>query len=329
MKYYLKKCGHQELGSVGADGKPQRGRYLLTSMNENVLNMFPALSTTQLNDSALLPVIPLYSGKKIYCNFVYHNDKFHGSTANHPRNEYRLYLNKALEENTYLFKTDDIIVMRIADSNNDEQQDGQNIYYLDHVKNNGSSLYKQLDSVIANYPISGGYGIFEGTIPEFEEKVSYIAAPNECEVEIDDSVTSKVSIATDAMASLFNSTSFRDFVMVGYNNLCAITGTVIRYESYMNLEAAHIRPKSHGGLYLPNNGMALCRDLHWAFDKGFFTLNNNLEVIVHPKTTSSYLNSFDGKKIRLPQNPFFIPDLENVKYHRNNVYGLFLTTGRL
>lgn len=329
MKYYLKKCGHQELGSVGADGKPQRGRYLLTSMDENVLNIFPALTTAQLNDSALLPIIPLYSKKKVYCNYVYHNDKFHGSTAKHPRNEYRIYLNKALENNTYLFKTDDIIVMRLAETNETDQEEGQRVYYLDHIKCNGSALYNQLNTIISNYPIPGGYGIFDGTIPEFEEKVSNIANPEECEVEIDDSVTTRVTASADAVASLFNTVSFRDFVMVGYDNLCAITGTVIRYESYMNLEAAHIRPKSHGGLFLPNNGLALCRDLHWAFDKGFFTLNDNLEVMVHPKTTSDYLKSFDGKKIRLPQNPFFIPDLENVKYHRDNVYGLFLTTGRL
>ncbi|MGN9076693.1 hypothetical protein ACTM9V_05085 [Oliverpabstia intestinalis] len=44
----------------------------------------------------------------------------------------------------------------------------------------------------------------------------------------------------DGMASLFNSVSFRDFVMTGYKNKCAITGNVIRYGSFMNLEAAHI-----------------------------------------------------------------------------------------
>lgn len=63
MRYYLKKCGFQELGSV-KNGKAQRGRYLLTSMSKEVLGMFPPLSEAQLNDSALLPVIPLYSGKK-------------------------------------------------------------------------------------------------------------------------------------------------------------------------------------------------------------------------------------------------------------------------
>lgn len=78
MRYYLKRCGHQELGSI-REGKAQRGRYLLTSMD--AIDFFPSLSTTQLNDSALLPIIPLYSGKKIYCTYVYHNDKYHGSTA--------------------------------------------------------------------------------------------------------------------------------------------------------------------------------------------------------------------------------------------------------
>jgi len=131
------------------------------------------------------------------------------------------------------------------------------------------------------------------------------------------------------MESLFNANTFRDFVMVGYNNLCAITRTVIRYETFTNLEAAHIKPKSHGGLFLPNNGIALCRDLHWAFDKGFYTLNDNYEVVVHPKTTSGYLKAFEGKKIEVPSNAFFVPDIDNIHYHNDTVYGLFLTTGRL
>lgn len=331
MKYYLKKCGHQELGSV-KNGKPQRGRYLLTSMNRNVLNLFPPLSETQLNDSAILPIIPLYSGKKIYCNYVYHNDKFHGSTAANPRNEYRLYLNKALEENQLLFSENDIIIIRTADI--DEGEETQTIYYLDYIKHNSTALYNKLDKIINDYPINGGYGIYEGSIPEFEEKAGKIVNPDDCVVEIDETVTKKISDATDnldsaAIALLFNAVSFRDFIMVGYENLCAITGTVIRYDSYMNLEAAHIKPKSHGGLFLPNNGIALCRDLHWAFDKGFFTLDDDLKVVVHPKISSEYLNSFNGKRIRIPKNQFFVPDLENVKYHRENVFGLFLTTGKL
>lgn len=329
MKYYLKKCGFQELGSVGADGIVHRGRYLLTSMNEEVLAMFPPLSVAQLNDSALLPIMPLYSGEKVYCNFVYHNDKYHGSTAAHPRNEYRIYLNKALEQNRNLFCADDIMVIRTEEIT-DEDNQVQTVYLMDLVKDRTSAEYTQLNTAINNYPIRGGYGVFDGILPFFEKKVERLKQSQDSTVVIDNSVTQRIiSAQPDSLASLFNAATFRDFVMVGYDNLCAITGTVIRYESYMNLEAAHIRPKSHGGTFLPNNGIALCRDLHWAFDKGFFTLNDNYEVQVHPKVTSEYLRSFDGKKIRIPSNPFFVPDIESIRYHRNSVYGLFLTTGRL
>ena len=300
---------------------------MLTSMSKEILEMFPPLSETQLNDSAILPIIPLYSGKKVYCNYVYHNDKFHNSVAAHPRNEYRIYLNKELEEQQLLFSEKDIIIIRTAKFIEDEES--QTVYYLDYLKKGETALYDELNKVIDDYPIKGGYGIYEGYITEFEEKVERLARSVECEVAIDETVTSRIESAPDNMAALFNAVSFRDFIMYGYDNLCAITGTVIRYESYMNLEAAHIKPKSHGGVYLPNNGMALCRDLHWAFDKGFFTLNDDLCVVVHPQITSEYLNSFNGKRIRVPRNQFFMPNLDNVRYHRKNVYGLFLATGKL
>ena len=148
MRYYLKKCGFQELGSV-KNGKAQRGRYLLTSMSKEVLGMFPPLSEAQLNDSALLPVIPLYSGKKVYCNYVYHNDKFHGSTAAHPRNEYRIYLNKELEEQQLLFSENDIIIMRAQEIT--EEDETQTVYYLDYLRNNGTALYDKLDKKRATF----------------------------------------------------------------------------------------------------------------------------------------------------------------------------------
>lgn len=67
MKYYLKRLGHQELGSV-KNGKAQRGRYIYISKDENVLDMFPPLSKTVTNDSSIIPIIPLYQKvvKKIY-----------------------------------------------------------------------------------------------------------------------------------------------------------------------------------------------------------------------------------------------------------------------
>lgn len=326
--YYLKKCGHQELGSVGANGRPNRGRYLLTSMNENVLSFFPPLSTAQLNDSALLPIVPLYLGKKVYCNFVYHNDKFHGSTAIHPRNEYRLYLNKSLEGNTFRFMENDIVVFRKEEITEDNMT--QNVYLLDLVHKDNSSYYRKLDNIINDSSIRGGYGIYNGTLQDFETHAKRILNQLSTVTVIDESVTQRIEGSlSNTIAGLFNAITFRDFVMTGYNNLCAITGTVIKYQGFTNLEAAHIKPRSHGGLFLPNNGLALCRDLHWAFDKGFFTLTDDLKIQVHPQIESDYLRSFDNQSIRIPENSFFVPDVENIRYHRTSIYGLFLTTGRL
>ncbi|MCL2022888.1 MAG: HNH endonuclease [Oscillospiraceae bacterium] len=325
MKYYLKRCGNQELGSM-RNGVPQRGRYLLTSMK--TLDFFPPLSKSQLNDSALLPIIPLYSGNKVYCSYVYYNDKFHGSTATHPRNEYRIYLNKQIENNRYLFETDDIVIIRTEIiTHNDEKQ---TVFFLDLVQDKQSALYRELNAMINSSSIGGAYAVYEGVISEFEQKVNTLKTKPEVPVVIDHTIMERIEKTDEnAIAGLFNSASFRDFVMVGYEGLCAITGTVIRYENYSNLEAAHIKPKSHGGLFLPNNGMALSRDMHWAFDKGFITLNAHYNVVVHPKTTSEWLLSFDKKPIAIPKDPFFRPAFENIEYHSKNVYGLFLTSGRL
>lgn len=45
MNYYLKRLGHQELGSVKNE-KAQRGRYIYISKDDRVLDFFPPLSKT-------------------------------------------------------------------------------------------------------------------------------------------------------------------------------------------------------------------------------------------------------------------------------------------
>lgn len=153
---------------------------------------------------------------------------------------------------------------------------------------------------------------------------------NEMDTVIEDTVTAKAQSGDiDEMASLFNSVSFRDFVMTGYKQKCAITGNVIQYKSFMNLEAAHIWPRSHKGLYLPSNGIALCRDMHWAFDKGMFTIGDDFKVIVHPDVESDYLQQYNNKSLYIPENAFFRPDINNLHYHQTHIYGLFKTSGSL
>lgn len=176
------------------------------------------------------------------------------------------------------------------------------------------------------------YAIYEGIITEIEKEIKKLCERDIDEIDtvIEDTVTAKAQSGdVDEMANLFNSVSFRDFVMTGYKNKCAITGNVIRYGSFMNLEAAHIWPRSHKGLYLPSNGIALCRDMHWAFDKGMFTIDDNFKVIVHPEVESNYLKKYNRKSLFIPENAFFRPDINNLHYHQTHIYGLFKTSGSL
>ena len=87
-KFYLKKLGHNELGSVVEGRGPQRGRFLLISKKAVSQGFFPTLSTVQTNDNAILPVINMNLNKKVYCNFVYHNDKITKKLSN-GRDEFR------------------------------------------------------------------------------------------------------------------------------------------------------------------------------------------------------------------------------------------------
>ena len=342
MKYYIKKLGNQELGSV-RNGKAQRGRYIYISKDENVLDFFPQLSKTVTNDSSLIPIVPLYQNapKKIYCNFIYHNDKF--TVADGTRDEYRLYSNKALEEEKLLFNVGDILIFRneasstkdIFSMETSEEQEivNENVTFLYLCTKRDSELYQKCDQLVCSSKIRGkGHAIYEGVFDLVENQIGVIQSGKKGQLDtvIEDTVTAKVQTGNiDAMANLFNSVSFRDFVMTGYENKCAITGNVIKYGTFMNLEAAHIWPRSHMGKYLPSNGIAMCRDMHWAFDKGLFTINDDLTVKVHPDVTSDFLERYDKKKIFIPQNQFFVPDINNLHYHQKNIYGLFKSSGSL
>lgn len=333
--YFLKRLGRQELGSITIPGdRPSRGRYIYISKSEEVLSFFPPLSKTVLNDSSLLPIIPLYSEtpEKVYVNFIYHNDKHNGNNAA-TRDEYRIYLNSALEMEQLYFVENDILIMKkasISTKADEGNVTNQTVYFTDKVSPSNTSLYQTCAEIIDHASNRGGHAITTTEIPTFEEKIdTFFSSAEPLETVVDTSVTRRIETSSTNFEDLFNSASFRDFTMTAYENKCAVTGSVISYNNFMNLEAAHIQPKSHGGPFLPSNGLALSRDIHWSFDKGFFTLNDDYTIRVHERIQSDFLTFYNGKSIHIPDNDFFKPNIEYINHHRDNVFGLFLTSGRL
>lgn len=107
-----------------------------------------------------------------------------------------------------------------------------------------------------------------------------------------------------------------------YNNTCCISG--MRIDSIINIsmvDACHIVPFSESYDDTISNGIALCPNLHRAFDRGLISIGDDYEVIVKSsfseKLSSNYLISpFHGNRISLPISIEDFPSSVNLSYHR-------------
>lgn len=131
------------------------------------------------------------------------------------------------------------------------------------------------------------------------------------------------------------SRSFRQAIIEAYNFKCAVCGLKIHSprNHRWEVEAAHIIPHSYNGKDDIWNGLSLCRIHHWAFDVGWYSLDQELRIIasehIHQlpddmgKAWNYDLVRFsDGKEtvVQLPKKRELWPDLRAVQWHRENVF---------
>jgi putative restriction endonuclease len=71
------------------------------------------------------------------------------------------------------------------------------------------------------------------------------------------------------------------------------------------------------------NGLALCKNHHWAFDHGWFGIDDDYRILIpwnryveEVVTASRSMMDFRGEKINLPSESKFIPSKEAFKWHR-------------
>ena len=336
-RFYLKKLGEQEMGSPKPDGSISRGRYIYIS-KDYAEEFFPHLSRTITNDSALLPIIPPFENKKVYSKYVYHNDKFNVSSGT--RNEYRVYLNQDIDLERRYYKPNDIVVFeKYFEENIRETGFSMPVYFMYRFEPNDEN-YEILDNFINESSVKGNHALVENILFEIEtvdeERIekSEVIISDDAKAEIIEQQEEILSLEEDGNeletirgAHLFNSSNFREFVLLGYGYKCAITKKAIVWKGFNNLEAAHIKPKAQAGTFLPCNGIALCRDMHWAFDKGFLTVSDDFKVIIHEEVRHTFLGDFQGEEITIPVDAYFRPAQKFLQYHRENIFGLFKYSG--
>jgi len=97
--------------------------------------------------------------------------------------------------------------------------------------------------------------------------------------------------------------AFREGIYEIYE-CCAVCGSRIEGpDRSHNLEAAHILPKSQGGPDVLQNGVALCKRHHWAFDSGWFNITTDYDIVVHDQSELAGYNeieAYDGVSLDVP-----------------------------
>lgn len=81
---------------------------------------------------------------------------------------------------------------------------------------------------------------------------------------------------------------FRRRVVTAYDARCAVTGLkLINGGGRAEVQAAHIRPVERGGPDIVTNGIALSGTVHWMFDRGLISLNDDLEILISRQANDS------------------------------------------
>lgn len=129
--------------------------------------------------------------------------------------------------------------------------------------------------------------------------------------------------------------AFKQAVREAYDFKCAVCGMKIYSPNTLRweVEAAHIVPHGANGKDDILNGLALCHLHHWAFDVGWFTLEDNYKILASRKIKDlpadfGKLGNYDfmgqlsneNLMISLPKEQNFHPHSNVIKWHRENIF---------
>lgn len=116
---------------------------------------------------------------------------------------------------------------------------------------------------------------------------------------------------------------FRLTVVPAYNYTCALTAyRLITIDSGSIVEAAHIHQFSDSRNNHPRNGIALCKNAHWMFDAGLWSLDDDYGILIDPKRFDEsgrdelLLAPKANKRILLPSDSHYWPDRAHLAWHR-------------
>lgn len=124
---------------------------------------------------------------------------------------------------------------------------------------------------------------------------------------------------------LFRDEAFARNVKRAYDATCAFTGLSMRNGGgRTEVDAAHIRPvgDGHAGPDSIRNGLALSKTVHWMFDRGLLSIDNDYRIL-----TARNLVPEPIKRLLRPDGYALVPEDKRAQpapafldYHRNKIF---------
>ncbi len=118
---------------------------------------------------------------------------------------------------------------------------------------------------------------------------------------------------------------FRLTVVPAYNYTCALTRyRLVTIDSGSIVDAAHIHQFADSRNNHPCNGIALCKNAHWMFDEGLWSLDDDYRVLIDPKRFDEsgldalLLATRADTRILLPADRNYWPDKAHLAWHRKH-----------
>lgn len=123
------------------------------------------------------------------------------------------------------------------------------------------------------------------------------------------------------------SARFRLDIVSAYNYTCALTGyRVTTISSGAIVDAAHIHQFADSRNNDPNNGIALCKNAHWQFDVGLWSIDADYHVIVakgeftESSPNQRSLLATHGQPLLLPRDKAIWPSQIQLAWHRKKKF---------
>ncbi len=131
---------------------------------------------------------------------------------------------------------------------------------------------------------------------------------------------------SEILGKISRTLRFRLQIVPTYHYACALCGVKILLPSGMTLvEAAHIHPFARSHNDEVTNGLALCRNHHWAFDAGLWSATADFRVQVaadhflEVAPQQRALRDFQGESLRLADLPVDQrPAAKHLAWHRKH-----------